>query len=255
MARRLPPLALAYHSVEARPLREDPFGLCTSPRRLERQIRRLRAWGYELVTFGELAHRVRDGDASGAAALTFDDGFADNLHALVPLLRAHRARATVFAVTGWLGERHPQRPHSAILTADELRTLAAHGVEIGSHSVTHPDLCALGYDEALAELATSRHELEAVLDAAVGVVAYPYGKASAATLAACAAAGYRAGCRVSGNGTWDDPFNMPRQDMDNGATLLGLRLKRDDRYEPLVRTAAGRLSLWTIRSARRWARQ
>jgi peptidoglycan/xylan/chitin deacetylase (PgdA/CDA1 family) len=252
MARRLPPLALAYHSVEARPLRDDPFGLCTSPRRLERHIRRLQAWGYELVTFGELAHRAVDGDVSGAAALTFDDGFADNLHVLLPLLREYRARATVFVVSSWLGERHPQRPHSAILTADELRTLAAHGIEVGSHTVTHPDLSALGFDEARGELATSKHDLEAVLDAAVDVVAYPYGKASATTLAACAAAGFRAGCRVSGNGTWDDPFNIPRQDMDNGATLLGLRLKRDDRYEPLVGTAVGRLPLRGIRAARRW---
>jgi peptidoglycan/xylan/chitin deacetylase (PgdA/CDA1 family) len=255
MAQLLPPLALAYHSVADRPLRDDPFGLCTSPRRLEKQIRRLLAWGYELVTFGELVHRVLAGGASGAAALTFDDGFADNLHALVPLLHAHRARATVFAVSGWLGERHPQPPRLAILTADELRTLAAQGVEIGSHTVTHPDLSALGYDEALAELGTSKRELEAVVDAPVDVVAYPFGKASSTTLAACAAAGYRAACRTSGNGTWDDPLDMPRQDMDNGATLLGLRLKRDDRYEPLVGTAAGRLPVRVIRSARRLTRQ
>lgn len=255
MARRLPPLALAYHSVDARPLREDPFGLCTSERRLERHIRRLVAWGYELVTLGELVDRVLDDGGRDLAALTFDDGFADNLHALVPLLHAHGARATVFVVSGWLGERHPQPPYSPILTAGELRRLAAEGVEIGSHTVTHPDLSALGYDEELAELATSKNQLEALLDASVDVVAYPYGKANATTLAACAAAGYRAGCRISGNGTWDDPFNIPRQDMDNGATLLGLRLKREDRYEPLVRTGVGRMPVRAIRSARRWARR
>ena len=255
MAQRLPPLALAYHSVADRPLRDDPFGLCTSERRLDRQIRRLLAWGYELVTFGELAHRVLDDGASGSAALTFDDGFADNLHALVPLLRAHRASATVFVVSGWLGGCHSAPPRSPILTAEELRTLAAAGVEIGSHTVTHPDLSALDYDEALAELATSKHELEGVLDAPVDVVAYPFGNANPITLAACAGAGYRAACRTSGNGSWEEPLNMPRQDMDNGATLVGLRLKRNDRYEPLVSTRVGRLPLMALRVARRWTRQ
>lgn len=255
MAQRLPPLALAYHSVADRPLRDDPFGLCTSERRLDRQIRRLLAWGYELVSFGALVDRVLDDGGAGVAALTFDDGFADNLHALVPLLRAHGARATVFVVSRWLGERHPQPPYSPILTAGELRTLAAEGVEIGSHTATHPDLSALGYDDALAELAASKHQLEAVIDAPVDVVAYPFGKASAATLAACAAAGYHAGCRTSGSGSWEEPLNMPRQDMDNGATLLGLRLKRHDRYEALVRTPVGRLPVRAIRSARRWTRR
>ena len=140
-----------------------------------------------------------------------------------------------------------------MLTADQLRSLHAAGVEIGSHTATHTDLSALDYEGALAELATSKRALEAVLDARVEVAAYPWGRATERTMAACGEAGYRAACRISGQGSWDQPLNLPRQDMDNGATLLGLRLKRDDRYEPLMRSHIGRLAPRLIRAARRVA--
>ena len=38
--------------------------------------------------------------------------------------------------------------------------------------------------------------------------------------------------------------------MDNGATLLGLRLKRDNRYEPLMRRRPGQLARGLARAAR-----
>jgi peptidoglycan/xylan/chitin deacetylase (PgdA/CDA1 family) len=250
-----PPLALAYHGVADLPLREDRYGLFVSPRDIERQIRRLRSWGFELVTFGELARAVASGSGRGLAALTFDDGLADNLHVLLPILRKQGAKATVFAISGWLGEPYPYAPGARLLTPDELRTLYAAGVEIGSHTATHADLSTLDYEGALDELVTSKRALEAILDAPVEVAAYPWGRATDVTLAACAEAGYRAACRISGEGSWDQPLNLPRQDMDNGATLLGLRLKRDDRYEPLMRSGAGRLALRLIRGARRVARR
>ena len=102
---RRPPLALAYHGVRAVPLRDDPMRLFCSPAQVEADIRTLRGWGYELVTFGELAARIARGEGDGAAALTFDDGLAGALPA-VP--------ATVFAVTGWLGGRHPDAPWARI---------------------------------------------------------------------------------------------------------------------------------------------
>jgi peptidoglycan/xylan/chitin deacetylase (PgdA/CDA1 family) len=250
----LPPLALAYHGVADVALARDPYGLFVRPRDLRRQIATLARWGYRLVAFGELAARVQRGQGRGYAALTFDDGFADNLTELLPLLQDTGAPATVFAVSGWLGRPHPYAPHTRILTAEELRELHVNGVEIGGHTVTHPDLTTLTAGGARAELERGREQLEAILGSPVTVAAYPFGRAGPDTIAACAAAGFKAACRTSGTGSWTAPLNLPRQDMDNGCTLVSLRLKRANQYEALMRFRAGRAARRTVRLWRRVTR-
>jgi peptidoglycan/xylan/chitin deacetylase (PgdA/CDA1 family) len=253
--RPLPPLALAYHGIDEVPLRRDPYGLFIRPRDLQGQIRKLKSWGYRLVPFGELAVRVEEGEGAGIAALTFDDGLADNLTSLVPVLREERVSATIFVVSGWLGLPYPEAPRARILTADEVRSLRRMGVEIGSHTVTHADLTALAYEDVLDELKTSKRALESVVDAPVEVFAYPYGRAHEETVAACREAGYRAACRTSGDGSWNEPLNLPRQGMNNSDTLLGLRLKRDDRYESLMRRPQGKVARRVVRVVRSVARR
>ena len=80
-----------------------------------------------------------------------------------------------------------------------------------------------------------------MLDEPVEVAAYPYGRANADTVRACRDAGFLAACAATGRGSWDDPHHLPRQDMDQPLRrCFGLRLKRDDRYEPLMRFAPAR---------------
>jgi peptidoglycan/xylan/chitin deacetylase (PgdA/CDA1 family) len=237
---------LAYHGIGDVSRRDDPRGLVVSEDELRRHVGKLRSWGYELLTFGGLAARVAAGDARGCAALTFDDGFADDGAAFSRLA----VPATVFAVSGWLGATHPDVPAARIVTADELRSLARSGVEIGAHTHTHPDLTRLGYEGARAELAESKRRLEEILDRAVEVASYPYGRADAETLRACRDAGFTAACRISGEGSWDDLHNLPRQDMDRGATTFGLRLKRENLYERTVATFPGRAARAAVRQVR-----
>ncbi len=236
MAKGLPPpLALVYHGVADVPLSRDRDRLFVRAEDLRRQVARLREWGYRLVSFGDLASEVEHSGGAGHAALTFDDGLVDNLEVLAPLLRQLDATATVFVTSGWLGKAHPAAPWTRIVTADELRALHGAGIEIGGHSVTHADLSTLSYEGALEELAKGKQELEQVLGEPVEVAAYPFGRANPETVRACRDAGFRAACAATARGSWDDPHFLPRQDMDNGCTLLGLRLKRDDRYERLMR--------------------
>jgi peptidoglycan/xylan/chitin deacetylase (PgdA/CDA1 family) len=230
-----PPLALVYHGVSDVPLRRDASALFVRPSDLRRHVEALRRWGYRLVTFGALAAAARDGRAEGHAALTFDDGI-------------------VFVVSGWLGQRHPDAPWTRILTADEAVELARAGIEVGAHSVTHPDLTTLSREAALRELAQSKADLEEVTGRPVEVAAYPYGRATRETIEACREAGFAAAGRSTGRGTWHDALNLPRQDMQNGSSVMGLRLKRDGRYETLMRhrtwRGARRISRWAPRAVR-----
>lgn len=231
--RENPPLSLCYHGLADVRATTPGSGLFVRPRDLERQIRALRRWGYRLLTFGEQARLAVDGRAAGTASLTFDDGLADTHETLLPLLRRLDVTATVFVVTGWLGGHHPHASWARILSADELRALHMAGIEIGGHTVSHPDLTRLSPEQAESELAGSRRTLEELIEAPVTVAAYPFGSASPDTVAACRRAGYVAACRGPG-GSWKKPFEHPREHMQYGGGLLGLRLKRRGRYEPLM---------------------
>ena len=61
------------------------------------------------------------------------------------------------------------------LSADEVRTLAATGTEIGSHTVSHPILATVGLDRARRELAESKSQLEHAMERTVRPFAYPFG--------------------------------------------------------------------------------
>jgi peptidoglycan/xylan/chitin deacetylase (PgdA/CDA1 family) len=174
----LPPLALAYHGVTR--VRSGRAGKrhFVDPSTLRRNIGCLRRWGYEFVTFGELAHRAAAGRAEGSVALTFDDGFVDNLHTLVPLLYDEKAVATVFVVASWDGEVHPDAAWTRTLTHPEVVELSEAGLEIGAHGMRHRDLSELSYSEALAEMRDARKLLEDLLGRSVDVLAYPLGHAT-----------------------------------------------------------------------------
>ncbi|WP_421118425.1 polysaccharide deacetylase family protein [Aquihabitans daechungensis] len=231
-------LALAYHGVSLVPFDQDRYRLFTAPAALDRQIRLLQRWGYELATFGDWAERVGRLGPKGAgrvATLTFDDGFADNRSELLPVLAARGVPATVFVVGGWLGSTHPDAPGAPILTADDVVALHQAGVEIGGHAMGHVDLRSVPDDSLAADLSECRALLSGLIDAPVTSFAYPFGDADDRVRAAVRAAGFTAACRTSGEGSWSDPFDLPRQAMGNGSSALGLRLKRADRYEAVIR--------------------
>ena len=117
-------------------------------------------------------------EAAGFAALTFDDGFEDNLTTLLPLLEESGVPATVFVVSGWLGRctrTPPRRAFCARTSCAPSGTAASRSARTRS---THPDLSKLGYEAALSELAESKAVLEAILEASVEVAAYPFGRAN-----------------------------------------------------------------------------
>lgn len=254
MPERLPPLALAYHGVAEEPAGPDPHGLIVTAGDLTRHVQTLLDWGYELTTFGNLAALAFAGEGTGRAALTFDDGLLDNLGVLAPLLDRLGVPATVFVVPGWMGKPHPDVPWTRVMNEREVAALAAQGVEIGGHSMTHCDLTKLDFDGALREWSLCKASLEDLTGGTVSVASHPYGRATPETRRACRAAGFEAACRAGGRGSWEDLFDLPRQDMDSGAGLFGLRLKRQNRYEGLMRLPPVRIARTLGRRARGYRR-
>lgn len=79
-------LVLLYHRV-ARP-GVDPFDLCVAPDRFAEQLELLRRT-HRLATLSEIREATRAGrSVRGWVALTFDDGYRDNLTAALPILES-----------------------------------------------------------------------------------------------------------------------------------------------------------------------
>lgn len=90
-------LILGYHRVSA--VDWDPFSLAVSPEHFAQHLDILRAHGSP-VPLAELVRSLDHGRIPrAAAALTFDDGYHDNLAIARPLLERHSVAATVFVAT------------------------------------------------------------------------------------------------------------------------------------------------------------
>jgi len=67
-------------------------------------------------------------------------------------------------------------PSDLMMSADQVRTLHASGMEIGAHTVTHPILARLDAVRASGEIRDSKRRLEAITGTPVTLFAYPNGK-------------------------------------------------------------------------------
>jgi peptidoglycan/xylan/chitin deacetylase (PgdA/CDA1 family) len=95
-----PGIVLMYHRVASDLV--DPWRLCVSQANFVAQLEVL-ATLFRVVTLRELvATRGSDGERP-SVAITFDDGYADNLHAAAPLLVRQGMPATFFLTSGTLG--------------------------------------------------------------------------------------------------------------------------------------------------------
>jgi len=101
-ADRCAPAILMFHRVaEAAP---DPWGLCVSPSRFEQQMHALSVHRIPLP-MTEFVNLLETGTLpANAVAVTFDDGYVDNVRVAKPILEEAGVPATVFLTTGYLGQ-------------------------------------------------------------------------------------------------------------------------------------------------------
>lgn len=242
MPRRGDSLVLCYHAVSP----SWPERYTVTPAALETHVRHLLRRGYRPVTFGE-AVSAQPGER--VVSITFDDAYRSVRERALPVLDRLGATATVFAVSSFADAGAPVTtafgdwsggPHEAELRSmdwDELRALADHGWEIGSHTRTHPMLTHLSDDDLRGELTASRAACEAGIGLACRSLAYPYGDFDARVAQAAAAAGYeQAATLFGGRPDHPGPLEWPRVGINRHHSPRAFRLKT----APAVRRARTR---------------
>jgi peptidoglycan/xylan/chitin deacetylase (PgdA/CDA1 family) len=216
------PVMLMYHSVV--PGRGTPdWPWAVSHRDFCAQLDFLAAEGYAAPTMAELASSP--GQWKGrTAAITFDDGYVDNLVACDELQK-RGMRATWFVVSGSIGQEPAWpadgRPAGRLLSADELRDMQRAGMEIGSHSVNHIRLTEADDARLMTELSASRADLGNILGCEVQSFAYPYGARDERCEGAVREAGYAYACTTRTGWALRDknPYRLRRLSVLNTDSL------------------------------------
>ncbi|WP_073948975.1 polysaccharide deacetylase family protein [Streptomyces kebangsaanensis] len=194
---------LMYHAVAPEP-NEATRGLSVAPEAFEEQMDVVESLGLHPVTTARLAaHWRSEGSAPlppDPVLITFDDGYEGVHRYALPLLEEHGFPATLFVSTGWIRGAHDTGGGpDTMLDWDQVRELAAGGVEIGGHSHTHPQLDQLDDDTLWSELIRCKEIVAGELGTVPASFAYPYGYSSRRVRARVRAAGFGQALAV-GNG-------------------------------------------------------
>lgn len=174
---------LMYHEIG-----DQPNNNYVSRQTFEAQMKWLADNGYHGITLGEAYRHLYQGAEvpSRPVAITFDDGYRTFYTIVAPILQKYEFRATSFIITGLVG-----RPDT--MTWEMVEELPTLGMEVGAHTISHPDLRTLSGERLRREIAGSKETLEEHLHRPVQFFCYPSGKYDDETVATVKAAGFLAG--------------------------------------------------------------
>ena len=243
---------LMYHQIGSPLGRRAGSDDCVSPERFALHMRVIAQAGYQVVPLRSVVRGLGQGPATElrkCVAITFDDGYRDQVVHALPVLRRHGMSATFFLVAGCVGTDallpHLSRDGVAAvpagwlpLTWDDARALVAQGMDVGSHAVSHRSLGRLGLDEARREIEQSRTILEKGLGTRVRLFAYPFGSGTygdfdSTVAELLRAAGYEGACTTvwGTNAPGVDRFALRRIPMAEGDGAFRVRCKLAGAYD------------------------
>ena len=224
-----PPTAtvLCYHIVEAPAAPRMHIDRDT----FRQHLRYLEMTGYNVIPLKHLYEYVMGKRATipkNAVVITIDDGWKSTYTEAFPELQKRKFPFTVFIYPNIIGKT------TNALSWKEIREMAQAGVDIQSHSLTHPYLTKRhhrsktekAYSEWLVkELAQSRKILEKETGQKVEFLAYPYGDFDDRVAKASARAGYSAAltCEFGPVKQGSDPLRMKRFVIDDRMDFTAFR--------------------------------
>ncbi|MBI4550977.1 MAG: polysaccharide deacetylase family protein [Candidatus Latescibacteria bacterium] len=231
---------LVYHKVDPR----FEYGITRlTPRQFARHLGWLVARGYTTVHLADVlasvsAHRPLP---PRSVVLAFDDGFESVYRHAYPLLREHGLTATVFVIAGYVGRENGWEVNLGgrrfrHLDWEQVQALREGGLEIGSHTLNHPDLTRLSPAQLRHELEASRVSIERMAGVTVEVLSCPFGRYSDEVARLAAAAGYRGMVVVRGC--------KGLQSVDGLIPLAGTCVYLTDGLASLRRKVEGRPLSW-----------
>jgi peptidoglycan/xylan/chitin deacetylase (PgdA/CDA1 family) len=189
------------------------------------QISLMAQWGFSFRSMADFLA----GKASGHrdVVITFDDGGRSFIECALPVLNEFSATATMFVVAGFVGCHGKAMD---FLTWGDINRLAAEGIDIGSHALSHLPMADLDENE-------TRREIEGAADIfgrhglSPATFAYPYGRRSDITKRVVRESGFQAAFMIKKGGR--DAFELRRRLFTLTEPAPLLRFFLADNYFPV----------------------
>lgn len=176
---------IMYHRVVDSPDEVGVHGTYVTKELFKKHMQLLKDNGYRTVTFKELAEdhllTKRFDKGNKFVVLTFDDGYEDNYRVMFPILKEFGAKAVIFLLSeSKYNEWDVNNPHNPekrfdLMSEEQVKEMAAYGVEFGAHTKTHPYLSSLPIEEAREQIVQCKQKLEQTYGQPFITFAYPYG--------------------------------------------------------------------------------
>lgn len=179
------PRILMYHMISDHKKNTKFNGLRVSPEIFEKQVKYLFDNGWHFFTMTELIDQ-KDSLPNKSVAITFDDGYEDNLTKALPILKKYNAKATVYLVVDrhnkeWSSKRKKKNNNGELknepkLSDEQVKELINSDlIEIGSHTMTHDNLLNLTKEQKKIEIKDSKKAIEDKFKIACKSFCYPFG--------------------------------------------------------------------------------
>jgi peptidoglycan/xylan/chitin deacetylase (PgdA/CDA1 family) len=183
---RLQPVPILMYHVISSPPANAPYPELYVPRAsFAAEVGWLARRGYHAVTLQEVFDSWRGARTLPAKpiVLSFDDGYLSDVTNALPVLRARHWPGVLNLEVANLKPVWGIRPPG-------VRKLIRAGWEIDAHTLTHPDLTAVGAAQLRDEVAGSRAAIRNAFHVPVNFFCYPAGRYNDTVIAAVQAAGY-----------------------------------------------------------------
>jgi peptidoglycan/xylan/chitin deacetylase (PgdA/CDA1 family) len=226
----LPPHAVIPRQNASAPAADEMARYTVSTETFRQQMDALDAHGYEVIALADVVDYITGRRATlpaRSAVITVDDGWRSTGNDIATELTKRHWPFTAFVYPRVI-DRHSHHPYN--LTWPEVAALAKEGVDIESHTYSHPFLARVhhrdmpdGHYAAFLddELHCSRDLIAIKTTQPVRFLAYPYGDYDNGVIAAAKAAGYEAAVTVKPGVVTkrSDPFALERYLVRHDTTL------------------------------------
>lgn len=203
---------LMYHHIRDFNDPTDKIGtnLSVSPSDFATQLDLIKERGYTAINFQDI---LNGNLPEKSIILTFDDGYENFYQNAYPELKKRGMKAVSYIIVNDIGKNE-------YMTRDQIIEINNNDIEIGSHTLSHPDLATATSTRAEKEILDSKKQLEDIIVKKVISFCYPSGKYNDATENYVKNSGYSFAVTTKGGiTTFADLFTLNRYRINNGTTI------------------------------------